>query len=259
VKKRFKTKMNKPSLYTPNELSAFKLFTDFLTNLTEHMSENQITPPKSIALYHRLVSSVKFEQEKVFKHHISTLRTFFIQNRSYLPNMELAVPKLEFSERIYIDFVHLFKLVDSDTVNIVWDYLFNLSKLLDPLSEVTSRPEEISTDSTENRVVDNQFDDLVGGGGGLPDLSGLASGLGGGMGGANPMAILGTMMNPETMNDIMSTFNDEIESGNINLDELTNQVGTMMKQFQPIMSKLQSKLDIGNLQMPPNNDGAGVD
>ena len=239
--------MDKPSLYTPNELSAFQLFTDFLTNLNDHLSTNNISVPKSLTLYHRLISSVKFNQEAVFNRHISSLRTFCIANRdSFITNT--FATRLEFSDRIFIDFQGLLSLLDEDTTTTVWDYLYNLSRLLDSDSRVTSEAIAQREAVVTNPVVDDQFNSLVGGGGAL---SGVTELLGGNMGGStNPMAMLGTMMNPETMNDIMDTFNNEIKSGNINLDELTSQMGVMMKQFEPIMTKLQTKLNLPDMKFP---------
>lgn len=234
--------MDKPSLYTPNELSAFQTFTDFLNNLSDYMTDSKIAMPRSITRYHRLVSAVKFNQEKVFNRHISTLRDFCVANRDSFPALRFTTPTLRFSDLIFIEFPDLFNKVDSDTTMIVWEYLYSLSGLLDEHSLVKGT----SPSGGETRVVDEQFNTLVG-----TDTNplGMLGSLAGSQGGVNPMAMLGTMMNPDTMNDIMGTFNEEVESGNINLDELTSQVGTMMKQFEPIMSKLQSKLNLGDLNL----------
>lgn len=245
--------MDKPSLYTPNELSAFQLFTDFLTNLSDYLTSNAITTPKPLTLYYRLISSVKFNQEGIFNRHIQTLRTFCVANREAFVTCSFSASRLQFSERIYIDFDNVLKVLDNDTQETVWEYLYNLSRLLDSESRVTREAIANREAVVTNPVVDDHFNQLVGSDGN--PLSGVTELLGGNMssGDVNPMAMLGTMMNPETMNDIMDTFNNEVKSGNINLDELTSQVGVMMKQFEPIMSKLQTKLNLPDMKLPDTN------
>ena len=75
--------------------------------------------------------------EKSIEKHISIFKSFCTQNRDMILNKDITKLcstnyKVEFSEKVYIDFKAIFKVADKDTKSVIFDYLLTISALVDP-------------------------------------------------------------------------------------------------------------------------------
>jgi hypothetical protein len=114
---------------TGNDLQAFQTILDFVTNLNEFFGEGN----RSLGLYYRLISKMSFQDDDLILRHLGVFKEFCVLNRTSIRNQShITHPRIQFSEKIYIDINYILKSADSETTQVIWDYILAISALLDP-------------------------------------------------------------------------------------------------------------------------------
>lgn len=127
------------------ELSAFQVIVDFVNNLHNHLEE-QKERIQSIQLYHRLIYQKSFQEVDLIRKHVNVFRGFCQSNRDAIREQSVTAitfPRIEFTDRIYIDIPYVFGRVDNDTKRVIWEYLLAISAHLDPQNNTRAVLEQL--------------------------------------------------------------------------------------------------------------------
>lgn len=231
---------------SPSELYAFQIMLDFVSDIKNYFGHQKNPAIKAMTLYHRLISKMSFEDKSLITKHIELFKNFCIRNREQIhaKNFAFAVGKIEFTERIYIDMPHIFKLASNDsdesTSKTLWEYVWSLSALLDSESKtkqlLTASRETESAHSVDTckQNIDNDF------------LSGMMKTIGqsfGGMqmpssgGATNPMEMMAGLMGSDSISGLVNSVQTNLQNGNIDLGKLMGTMQTMVDTVQTEIEK----------------------
>jgi len=112
-------------------LLAFKAISNFTNDLCQEYGPRH----KPLQLYTRLVSKTQITHEKAIQKHIVIFQRFCFENRNAILQRNkgmISLPKITYSERVYIDMAHIMNLADTDTQSVIWSHLLTISAILDP-------------------------------------------------------------------------------------------------------------------------------
>ena len=215
---------------TDYNLIAFKAITTF----TNELNENFGSTSHSLKLYERLISKTGLSHDKAIKKHLDVFRTFCIDNRDGILSNDIKkfiTLKVEYSPKVYIDFIAIFNIADKETSEIIWKHLLTISALLDPsgnAKEILKKNKENTTESDFLTDIINKVENHV-----KPD--------------SNPMEAVSTILSSGVFNDLISGMNSGLNEGTLDLGKLMGTVQTMCSSL--------SNLQAGNKEGSENNVG----
>lgn len=125
-------------------LIAFKAVCNFINDLESEYGKRH----KPLKLYKRLINHTQIAHDNAIRKHLVVFHDFCIANRDALAvqdKTKLALKKLEYSERVYIDIDYVLHIADAETTPVIWRHLLTISALLDP----TSKAKEILKKAAE--------------------------------------------------------------------------------------------------------------
>jgi len=207
---------------TGNDLATFQLIADFVDNLHNYFG-NKI---HSLSLYHRLVYKMSFKDDDLILRHIDVFKTFCVNNRNALKDRDINLissPKIQISEKIYIDIEYIFKQIqqDTETQNVIWEYLLSISAYVDPENNAKQILELMKQGNAN-----------------VPNLN-LPSSF-------NPMEMVSSLMGSGEFGGMMSTLQQSLENGNLDLSKLMPLVQSISKEIvesdDPTIKNLVSSL-----------------
>ena len=213
---------------------AFKAISTFTNQLSEIFGTDKQN--HSLKLYDRLISKTSISHDKAIQKHIDLFREFCITNRDALmaKDIKLIVNyKIEYSDKVSIDFSNIFKKADTETTGIIWKHLLTISALLDPAGNA----KEILKNSKDNKEADflsdiiDKVENHVG-----PN--------------ANPMEAVSSIMSSGVFTDLISGMNSGIQDGSLDLGKL---MGTVQKMCGSL------GLDKGSSTSGPGSSDNGMD
>ena len=209
----------------------FKAISNFTSELGEIFSKKQ----RSLKLYCRLINKTTIVHDNSINKHIQAFRKFCVSNREAIINKsvdKIITSKIEYSERVFIDIVEIFKLSDKDTSKIIWEHLLCISALVDPAGKakevLKKNLEEGKTGSKEaNFLTDiiNKVEEHV-------DPN------------ANPMEAVSSIMKSGVFTDLIGGMNNGLSNGSLDL-------GKLMGAVQGVVGQMGD-----NIGGDPNTDNA---
>ena len=219
---------------TDYNLIAFKAITTFSNELNENFGSNKQN--HSLKLYDRLISKTSLSHDKAIKKHIDAFRTFCIDNRDGLLSKDIkkfVSSKVEYSPKVYIDFVIIFNLADKETTEIIWKHLLTISALLDPAGnakEILKKNKDHTTEADFLTDIINKVETHV-----KPD--------------SNPMEAVSTILSSGVFTDLISGMNNGIQDGTLDLGKLMGTVQTMCSSLSNLQGGSQggNQNDMGNM------------
>lgn len=196
-------------------LVCFKAISNFTTELGEIFSNQQ----RSLKLYCRLINKTTIVHDKSIKKHIDAFRRFCVTNRDAIVTKsydKLENNKIEYSQRVFIDMMEIFKLSDKDTTRIIWDHLLCISALVDPAGKarevLKKNLEEGKTSGKETNFLTDIIDKVEAHVD--PD--------------ANPMEAVSSIMKSGIFTDLISGMNNGLSDGSLDLGKLMGAVQGMV-------------------------------
>jgi hypothetical protein len=190
-----------------NELIPFKAISSFIAALNEAFG----TQHHPVKLYDRLLSKTTLSNDRIIKKHIEIFRLFCVNNRDCIvaKNKNLVEPVVTYSERVFVDMSVIFEKADSETSEIIWKHLLTISALLDPAGKAKDILKNSNTKEADflsdiiNKVESNI----------KPN--------------ANPLEAVSSIMQSGVFNDLLSSMNNGMQDGSLDLGKLMGTVQTM--------------------------------
>ena len=194
---------------TDYNLIAFRAITTFTNELSENFGKQN----HELKLYDRLIGKTSISHDKAIKKHIDIFREFCIINRDPLILKDFKnfkSTKIEYSDKVFIDFSNIFNKSDSETSEVIWRHLLTISALLDPAGNAKEILKKSKEKSEANFLTDiiNKVESHV-----KPD--------------ANPMEAVSSIVSSGVFAELLTGMNDGIQSGSLDLGKLMGAVQTM--------------------------------
>lgn len=233
---------------TDYNILTFKTINDFVKELSELFGSTN----HSLRLYQRLLDKTTINHEKSIEKHIEIFRSFCVQNREMILNKDISKlsssnHKVEFSEKVYIDFDSIFKAADKDTKSVILDYLLTISALVDPTAKAKDilKKDEKSKEADFLSSMIEKVEENVN------------------VDSANPLEAVTSIMNSGIFTELLSNMNNGLQDGSLDLGKL---VGTVEKLCSSMAPKDgsggagagASNLNIASLLQGLNLGGAGA-
>lgn len=225
---------------TDYNLIAFRAITSFTNDLSENFGKHN----HELKLYDRLIGKTSISHDKAIKKHIDIFREFCIANRDHLVLKDFknfVTTKIEYSEKVFIDFSKIFNKADSENSEAIWKHLLTISALLDPAGNAKEILKKSKEKSEANFLTDiiNKVESHV-----KPD--------------ANPMEAVSSIVSSGVFTELLTGMNDGIQNGSLDLGKLMGAVQTMctgLSGNQGSSSAPAGNNDMGNML---NNLMAGM-
>ena len=190
-----------------NELIPFKAISSFIAALNEAFGAQH----HPVKLYDRLLSKTTLSNDRIIKKHIEFFRLFCVSNRDCIvaKNKKLVEPVITYSDRVFVDMSVIFEKSDSETSEIIWKHLLTISALLDPAGKAKDILKNNNTKEADflsdiiNKVESNI----------KPN--------------ANPLEAVSSIMQSGVFNDLLSSMNNGMQDGSLDLGKLMGTVQTM--------------------------------
>lgn len=230
-------------LKTDYNLLTFKTITDFVKELNELFGSTN----HSLKLYQRLLEKTTISHEKIIEKHISVFKKFCVQNRDMILSKDITKlsvkeSKVEYSDKVYIDFISIFKSADKDTKNVIMDYLLTISALVDPTAKAKDilKKDEKSKEADFLSSMIEKVEENVN------------------VDSANPLEAVTSIMNSGIFTELLSNMNNGINDGSLDLGKLVGTVEKLCNTMAPKdkssgegnnvnFSQLLQGLNLGNL------------
>jgi hypothetical protein len=198
-----------------NHVYAFKTILNFVTSLKDYFG----TKNKPLAMYHRLLSTTKFDEDDLIKERIDPFKIFVHKNRSAILSQDdslFVTTQILLTDRIHVDIVHFIEKADDDTTPIIWKHLLAISAILDPAANA----KEFLTKSNTN---EGNFLQSM-----MSTIEQSFQSQGVDPAGENPMALLQSVLKSDMIGNMMNSMNENVENGNIDIGALMGSMQQMM-------------------------------
>ena len=200
-----------------NSLICFKAISNFTTELGDVFSKNQ----KSLKLYCRLINKTTIVHDKSIKKHIEAFRVFCVKNREAIisKSSEKLTGKIEYSQRVFIDIIEIFKIANKETSSMIWQHILYISAIVDPSGKarevLKNNLKEGKTGDEETNFLTDIIDKVeqhVD-----PD--------------ANPMEAVSSIMKSGIFTELIGGMNKGFSDGSLDLGKLMGAVNGMVGQL----------------------------
>lgn len=203
---------------TDYNILTFKTINDFVKELCELFGSAN----HPLKLYQRLLDKTTVNHEKSIDKHIQLFRTFCVENREMILNKDVSKlssshHKVEFSDKIYVDFSSIFKTADKDTKKVILDYLLTISALVDPTAKAKDilKKDEKSKEADFLSSMIEKVEENV-----KVDSS-------------NPMEAVASIMNSGIFTELLSNMNNGLQDGSLDLGKLVGTVEKLCSSMAP--------------------------
>jgi hypothetical protein len=198
---------------TEQELSLFSNITNFIEDLSGCYDNL-----KSLRLYNRLLEKTNFRHLTSIRKHNSLFTAFYMKNKSAIMNKDVnsIVGDITFNSKIYLGVSRLITNAPSaDIRNAIWNHLLKISSIIDP----TNNAESILRNLTRGEGKEEKF---------INGMVDSIQGLGLEENNSNPMEAITTMMSSGIFNDMVTSMNSGIQSGDLDLSKMMGMMSGLM-------------------------------
>jgi hypothetical protein len=212
-------------------LFVFKAIVSFVNDMNEIYGQEY----KPLRLYALLLERTGIMHEDPIKKHIEAFKLLVTTNADAILQEKTSLlqnAKVEYSEKVCIDLVEIFRLAASDPTNIlcIWKHLLTLLLMFEPQRQQELPPKEIRHES--EGVEDDFLTNLVQKVGSQIDPS------------ANPMQTVQSMMSTGMFQDIMSSMDNGLQSGNLDMGKMVGSLQKMVGSLSTLVdSQSQQKIE----------------
>lgn len=187
---------------------------------------------KPLGLYHRLISKTTIAHKKAVLKHVSCFREFCVSNRQGLMEKnhnKFVKFELRYSENVYIDMMEIFNLIQKENqqnsnqiTNAIWKHLLTLSAILDP----AGRAKELLKETFKNKNLDETNNKS---GKEVNFISNIIDKVEKNVDpNASPMEAISNIINSGVINELITSMNNDLQSGEMDLNKLMGTVASMV-------------------------------
>jgi len=213
--------MSSTNIIEETSLLAFRSICNFVNDLSTEYGKRH----KPLQLYNRLTKHTQISHDKAIKKHINIFYDFCLANRDALLTQDaskLAMKKIVYSDRVYIDTEFIFRIADKENSQVIWRHLLIISALIDPAGKAKDILRK-KVEEDKNGVQETDF---------LTDIiSKVEKNVNPN---SNPMEAFTSILQSGVANDLMSGMQGGLQSGKLDLNKLLGAV-------QGIVSNLESQ------------------
>lgn len=196
---------------------AFRTICNFVNDLTSVYGSKY----KPLRLYHRLINQTQIGHVEAIDKHVSIFRDFCVQNRDAIyenNSSKIRTNTVTYSNKVYINFSHVFDIADPDTKPIIWRHLLTISAILDPAGNAKNILKNISENKTEDeKVGETDF------------LSDMIDKVGKNIDpNASPTEAISSLMKSGLMTDILGSMENGLKNGQLDMSKLLGSVQKMV-------------------------------
>lgn len=212
-------------------LTVFRAIAEFITDLAEQFSKIH----KPLRLYSRLISQTTLVHVKPIEKHIEAFKNFCIQNRDSILEKKpgkLKVPKISYSDHVYVNMETIFNNADRDTTEIIWRHILTISAFVDQAGhakQVLNSVKE-ADNSTGNEV--NFLTDIIDQ---VNEKVGNKS---------SPQEAIAAVMSSGIFNNVINSMGSGMENGTLDMGKLLGSVTQLMSGLDdygdPEISKVKN-------------------
>lgn len=200
-------------------LLAFKSICNFVNDLAEVFDKT-----KSIIFYKKIVNMTRIQNIDVMKKHIAVFEKFCRVNIDCIKEKDdskLIEEKIAYSERVFIDMKRVLKNSDKDTKTVIYQHLLTISAILIPESGAKEILKNSVSSAGSAPVNPNNFmNDIIN----KVQNSNINTN--------NPMEAISGLMQSGVFTDIMSSMQNGLNSGQLNLGQLLGSMQGMLGNLQ---------------------------
>lgn len=219
----------------------FKAIVSFIKDLNEIYGKSQ----KSLSLYAALIERTGLIHEEPIKKHIQSFYSFIQENESAILAKDLNQfknPVIRYSDKVYIDIQEILLLAKKNSISDVqeiWKHLLTLSALLNPTSNAKQILQQVKDDENTNQ--DGFLNDLIDKIGKHVDPT------------SNPMESVSSLMSSGVLNEIMSSMNDGIQDGKLDMKTM---VGGLQKMIGSLSTMIETTSDESTLTINEHSNSS---
>lgn len=206
---------------TVDTLVVFKVISNFITELAECFDGKN----RPLRLYRRLLKHVTFEDETHMQKHIEVFKAFSVVNRDAISKKDKSLikePVIKFSDKVFLNMETIFNLSpDKETSNAIWQHLLTISAYLDPESKAKEilKTEKVKKNlEADSSKEANFLTDVIGK---IQDTVDTSSA-------SDPKDVVSNILSSGVFNDVLSSINNSVEDGSLDLSKLMNTVQGMV-------------------------------
>ena len=201
----------------------FKSICNFIIDLSDMFGGKN----HGLKLYEHLLGKTTMSHTKAVNKHIELFTSFCVDNRDAILNKDhskLVQPKIEYSEKVFVDMNSIFSKADSETTDVIWKHLLTISAFVDPTAKAKDilKKNALSGDK-ESVFLNNMFNKFE---------SNIKPS-------SNPMETITSMLTSGVLNDVANTFQSGLQNGELNMNNLIGTANTLISSI-----------------LPPNTDGS---
>lgn len=225
-----------------SNLITFKAISNFVNELSETFEQ------RSLKLYKRLINQTTLAHDIPIQKHVDAFKEFCVQNRDAITSKDsskIIKQRVEYSERVFINFSNIFSKADTETTSVIWNHLLTISALVDP----SGNAKKILLENTTGNEADF--------------LSGIIDKVGEHVRpDANPMEAVMALVQSGVVTDLIGNMNSGLQNGTFDIRKLMGAATGMMSTFADKAGDNKGTETIGmvssmlsNMMGGLNNDG----
>lgn len=200
----------------PQTLKSFQHIVKFVEDLSTEFGSKQ----HSLVLYNRLLEQTKITHQESIKKHINLFLDFVTKNKQAILEKDvskLTETKIEYSKKVNIKMDEVFKMADASATEVIWKHLLVIMSSLNPSDEAIN----VLKKSMEEKSNEGEF------------LSSLVSKIEKSVdpNTTDPMSAIMGLMSNGVFTDLISSMNNGMQNGSLDIGKLFNTVQGMMSSL----------------------------
>lgn len=206
-----------------NELIAFKSISEFINNLAEIFS----TSHHSLKLYSHLINKTTLSHTVAIKKNITIFREFCETNSEFLETKQvkdIVKPLIDYSPKAFINIKVIYTSADSETKEIIIRHLLLISAIVYPSGKAKNILKNAKTEpllhmSSNNSAETNFIGNIINKLDSVVDKD------------TTPTEAVSKLLQSGVFTELISTMNEGMTNGDINLPGLMSSVQGMLSTF----------------------------
>lgn len=237
-----------------SQLVTFNAVVNFINDLNECFG----TKNKSLQLYNRLLEKTTISHKEAMSKHITLFQEWCSTNKESILNKNsetLISSKIEYSEKVFLDFDIIFKDADKDQTSIIWQHILTICAYTNPDIKAKEILQKDNTVTKEKDFLQNMIEKVEENVGDSDNLD-------------NPMQAVASMMSSGIFNDLVGSMTSGLQNGELNLGKLMGTVNNMVSSISEEMGEEEGgnsdemkmmMSNLTNLVDKMNTEGENID